>query len=913
MEASTVSPLFQHRSATCRTKAPLRLRCLFPLLAGLLYACGGSSPGPANEVLAGSSLPIREQVQAAAGQPVYRFAKLSNGAYFFTGDENEKNIILQSYPDFRYEGVGFYQSDPVAGVPVYRFANLGNGGYFYTANAAERDEVIRSRPDMRFEGSSYSVAVPSGAGVTPVYRLANLRNGAYLFTTFAGERDAAVALGYWRYEGVAFYTLNTGPVDPLLPPPPVLLAEAVASYAVEAAGVGGDGDGGDGGVGGAAGDGAPIANTVVTLTDVAGNTVEGLTDANGKFLLKFKTSVFRPPYVLRVVDPGGNVRSSVLLDPVAAGRAVWANVNPMTDKIVSDALASSVGGTDKRFNGSRVDAALVAKAKADMVQSVKAALGTAGIADTTNFDPVRSVYKYDGTGVDAVIDSLNHTRDAATGATQLRTKLEPVATNAAGTEVPKLVTASSPLATSQVILADSGALTFEKVRSWALEINRCLALSAQAYQADAACVDADGSRLVMADYRSGSKDFREDFRTLFSETDGSHVQGSTLRNASLLYLARPVGSSVADLAAVEFTIRQPRIGEKGPDGAAQVPVEYTKIAIFKRNDSLIRAKAGNWLLYGNRLNYDLAIEPRYYRFNQANPAAQVTFPSYLHSSLRMFVSPKRYNAATRSYVDANLKAVRVKGPGLPAGGVVLAPSTACGASDYLALLNKTGQVPATVTMASIVQNDFRLASILATGQAFATPGNYFPTRDITVNSIPYVTDFSPIRAYSAYSFEIFLKSNPGGSVADAVEVVRIYAPLVSPTQALNLPMNDVLPSLGLVSFGAPAIQAGTPAVAAWSNNNNAAPVFRSSLYGEEYAGPSLPTKYYIVGRNVAAAYSLGVKPTTQAMVVPTSTSDPNCSAGRFPAFDGNTGLYRELTLTGLQGRSRVMNSLGWNR
>ena len=143
--------------------------------------------------------------------PVYRFAKISNGAYFYTGNRGEKDLVLDDFPDFRYEGIAFYQSDPKTGVPVYRFANLGNGGYFYTASAPERDLVIQTRPDLRFEGSTFSVTAPDADSAVPVFRLANLNNGAYLYTTSAAERDIAVAGGSWRSEGVAFYTQNVAP------------------------------------------------------------------------------------------------------------------------------------------------------------------------------------------------------------------------------------------------------------------------------------------------------------------------------------------------------------------------------------------------------------------------------------------------------------------------------------------------------------------------------------------------------------------------------------------------------------------------------------------------------------------------------------------------------------------------------
>ena len=145
--------------------------------------------------------------------PVFRFAKISNGAYFFTGSAGEKDIILNTFPDFRCEGLAFFRTSDNSGVPVYRFANLVNGGYFFTASAEERDFVQATRPDMRFEGSTFSVVTAETAGATPVYRLANLSNGAYLYTRRSDERDYAVSLGNWRNEGIAFYS---APVDDAL-------------------------------------------------------------------------------------------------------------------------------------------------------------------------------------------------------------------------------------------------------------------------------------------------------------------------------------------------------------------------------------------------------------------------------------------------------------------------------------------------------------------------------------------------------------------------------------------------------------------------------------------------------------------------------------------------------------------------
>lgn len=189
--------------------------CVAMLAVGL---SGCSEPrSPSAESIAET---IRKTDQTAASEStaaVYRFAKISSGAYFYTGDRAERDSILASLPDFRYEGVAFLRSSDAEAVPVYRFANLNNGGYFFTGSLAERDATIANYPNMRYEGSTFSVASSTAPGAQPVYRLANLTNGGYLYTTAAAERDAALSLGFWRNEGISFYapapSVATDPLD----------------------------------------------------------------------------------------------------------------------------------------------------------------------------------------------------------------------------------------------------------------------------------------------------------------------------------------------------------------------------------------------------------------------------------------------------------------------------------------------------------------------------------------------------------------------------------------------------------------------------------------------------------------------------------------------------------------------------
>ena len=96
------------------------------------------------------------------------------------------------------------------GTQVYRFAKLDNGQYFYTGSAAERDQINATLPNFRYEGASFYVPEAPGPDTAPVYRLANLRTGGYLFTSSGEERWFAASLGFWRDEGVAFNAPRVG-------------------------------------------------------------------------------------------------------------------------------------------------------------------------------------------------------------------------------------------------------------------------------------------------------------------------------------------------------------------------------------------------------------------------------------------------------------------------------------------------------------------------------------------------------------------------------------------------------------------------------------------------------------------------------------------------------------------------------
>ncbi|MDM0113902.1 hypothetical protein QTI66_17225 [Variovorax sp. J22R133] len=689
----------------------------------------------------------------------------------------------------------------------------------------------------------------------------------------------------------------------MAPAAPADLDKVMVQYAIDAGGVGGDA-GGDGGAAGGAGDGSPLRRITVTLIDAKGQQVSGTTDDNGKFLLKFQTSTFAAPFVVRAIDAGGNVLSSTTEEAAASGKVVRINVNPLTDKITSDAIAATVAGTDKAFDGSKVDVSKLASAKGNLVTSVKDALTVAGVADSSKFDPVRSVYDYNGTGVDAVIESISHTRDAATGETQLRAKLVPLQTAADGSVTPTLITAATPLPTTAVAVAGNPAMTFDKITAWMNEVNRCFALSSAARDADADCDDADGTRLVSTNFKHNSKDLPETYRALFSESDLSAVQGSALRNPLVLFTT-PAGTNGYESAVVEFTVNQPRTGPLS--GNLSTPLQYTITTVFRRDDSLTRAKAGNWILHGNQRSYDVPVQPRFVQTLQANPARQANSsgnsPSNLSSALTFSPQLLKFDVPTRTYVSADLRAMRIKGPGLPDAGLVYSQSTTPG-TTYLTIDNKIGQVGTGSMINSNSNPNYTLSSVALDGSALY-PGFWNAAR--VSNADAPLTDFSSMQAYSRYTYEVFLNSNPGNTTPDAVETVRILAPVMPPSFSGALQRNDFTPSMPLVT--APA-DGGCSFTLNWTNNLNAARVDGGFVFGANFNVTPQIQSVINVGVNSS---SVGTRPSSVTATA-AGTGPSGCGANAIPPLETTPGgaAFRQIGLGATQARYRIFTYLQWN-
>ncbi|MDX9856135.1 MAG: SpoIID/LytB domain-containing protein [Candidatus Moranbacteria bacterium] len=95
--------------------------------------------------------------------PVYRFWSDANQSHFYTASATEKNHVINNYPDnvWKYEGIAYYaypsQQDNTTN--VFRFWSDTNQSHFYTATPNEKNCVINRYPEnvWKYEGTAWWV------------------------------------------------------------------------------------------------------------------------------------------------------------------------------------------------------------------------------------------------------------------------------------------------------------------------------------------------------------------------------------------------------------------------------------------------------------------------------------------------------------------------------------------------------------------------------------------------------------------------------------------------------------------------------------------------------------------------------------------------------------------------------------
>jgi hypothetical protein len=93
--------------------------------------------------------------------PVYRFWSDSLGSHLYTIDEAEKDkLIRESAKTWTFEGPVFYAypegQQPQEAKPVYKLVNLTDGDYFYTISESEKDKLVKEYASIfKLEGIAF--------------------------------------------------------------------------------------------------------------------------------------------------------------------------------------------------------------------------------------------------------------------------------------------------------------------------------------------------------------------------------------------------------------------------------------------------------------------------------------------------------------------------------------------------------------------------------------------------------------------------------------------------------------------------------------------------------------------------------------------------------------------------------------
>ena len=346
-------------------------------------------------------------------------------------------------------------------------------------------------------------------------------------------------------------------------------------------------------------------------------------------------------------------------------------------------------------------------------------------------------------------------------------------------------------------------------------------------------------------------------------------------------------------------------------------------------------RTGNtsWQIFGNRQQYDAGVTAMIARAEDVSTNGYVPtsgpdagknvgfFDTYT-SRLALRFNPAGPNAE-RVY------AVRVKGPGLPLAGVVLARSSASGTGDFLTFLNNNGTLPGTIPtgtppmLSNLTANTFTLAvaSMSSTKPRYSGQDFFNDYRGRNSDGSPSTSpsirvaypqvDVKTIPLFAEYVFEVFntpqtMSLAPSGP--DRVFTHRLLTRPLDPALGAKQPWATLSSSsrLYLKPTGSFAMEQSS-AVVGWSVGKTAPPVQTAYL---EATGPDSDNLFQRTVMNATA--------TTSGTTLRLSGEGQKNGNGQIaaynkaPAFSATTGMrevgVRQTKADGLRLRSSVFHN-----
>ncbi|MBR4455918.1 MAG: Ig-like domain-containing protein [Solobacterium sp.] len=159
-----------------------------------------STPTPTPTVTP-TPVPTPTPTPAPSGDTVkmYRMYNPNSGEHFYTGNEQEKDMLVKT--GWNYEGEGF-TAPKSSSTPMYRLYNANAGDHHYTSSKVERDHLISI--GWKDEGIGWYADDAKGVAMYRLYNPNCIGAGSHHYTSNAQEKAHLISIG-WKDEGIGFY------------------------------------------------------------------------------------------------------------------------------------------------------------------------------------------------------------------------------------------------------------------------------------------------------------------------------------------------------------------------------------------------------------------------------------------------------------------------------------------------------------------------------------------------------------------------------------------------------------------------------------------------------------------------------------------------------------------------------------
>lgn len=666
------------------------------------------------------------------------------------------------------------------------------------------------------------------------------------------------------------------------------MVAGVFSALLAGCGGGGAAGGATASLSGVAAYGAPMAGATIVITDSTGKTVTATAAADGGYTAD--VSGFNAPLLITAAgDYGNSVKKYVaLLDAMpASGAAAIANVTPLTNALA--AMVSSDGVSPDEFAKDigklrNLDGARLASALGNLQAAMADVLADAGLPAT--FDPTRTAFHAErGNAADTLLDTVRVTQsDLGVMLSNARVALSYGAAGGASVTLKGLATSG----VARLPKPDVAATDMAAFDGLLAQLNACLALP------PAARVGVDGSgdytpQGVCAAMSAFSQDYLQDgftFSRLWGARLASIPAGATFAMPELLtFMKNEAGDQTALL---RLTINTDQGG-----------------AIYAET---ARKNGATWAFSGNQRKYDASITTALARSTDVSTNGSIAplISGYADSGKNVgkFSSYSSLLFFSFNQPGADVYAVRVTGPGLPAAGIVLARSSACGASDYLAFYRNDGVLPAASASATPtttsgngwvidvknVGSDYLGSDFYKQSQGISATG--LPSASVTRPMASVAVDTSTIPEFARYKWEVFTEA-AGSTAADVFYSRVVTRPLAASFGAKQAwaelsadAMRYVQPN---VAATAGELTQGT---VSWSLPAGAPPVIGAYIsgFGVDPLNPA-NTPYASMRSGVPRAAS-----SQMVMYQDVNGAGRSCGAYRMASFSATSGYRRVGTV-----------------